>query len=174
MELLVADLLALAVEEGAGEPPRRDLLDLDALVLEEAARARAATEVTIDTADVSAAPVTGEAASLRRLVRNLLENAVRHAASQVRLGLATAADHVVLDVVDDGPGVDAGDRDRVFDRFFRADPARQPGTRGSGGGSGLGLAIVRQVAERHGGSVALLPGAPDEGAHFRVTLPIPG
>jgi signal transduction histidine kinase len=174
MELLVGDLLALAVEEGSSEPPRRDLLDLDALVLEEAARARPATEVTIDTAGVSAAPVAGEAASLRRLVRNLLENAVRHASSQVRLGLTTAADHVVLDVVDDGPGVDAGDRDRVFDRFFRADPARQPGTRGSGGGSGLGLAIVRQVAERHGGAVALLPGRPDEGAHFRVTLPIPG
>jgi signal transduction histidine kinase len=174
MELLVGDLLALAVEEGADEPPRSDLLDLDALVLEEAARARPATEVTIDTAGVSAAPVAGEAASLRRLVRNLLENAVRHASSQVRLDLTTAADEVVLDVVDDGPGVDAGDRDRVFDRFFRADPARQPGTRGSGGGSGLGLAIVRQVAERHGGAVALLPGAPDEGAHFRVTLPIPG
>jgi signal transduction histidine kinase len=174
MEMLVGDLLALAVEEGADEPPRRDLLDLDALVLEEAARARPATEVTIDTAGVSAAPVAGEAASLRRLVRNLLENAVRHASSQVRLGLTTAADQVVLDVVDDGPGVDAGDRDRVFDRFFRADPARQPGTRGAGGGSGLGLAIVRQVAERHGGAVALLPGAPDEGAHFRVTLPIPG
>lgn len=174
MELLVGDLLALAIEEGTDEPVRRDLLDLDALVLEEAARARPATEVTIDTSGVSAAPMEGEAASLRRLVRNLLENAVRHAASEVRLGLTTRPDHVDLDVVDDGPGVDAGDRDRVFDRFFRADPARQPGTRGSGGGSGLGLAIVRQVAERHGGTVTLLPGTPDEGAHFRVTLPIPG
>ncbi|GAB3256041.1 ATP-binding protein [Nocardioides dilutus] len=174
MELLVGDLLALAVEEGTDEPVRRDLIDLDALVLEEAARARSATEVAIDTAGVSAAPLAGEAGSLRRLVRNLVENAVRHASSEVRLALRTTADHVVLDVVDDGPGVDAGDRDRVFDRFFRADPARQPGTRGSGGGSGLGLAIVRQVAERHGGTVVLLPGEPDEGAHFRVTLPIPG
>lgn len=173
MELLVGDLLALAVEEGTDEPVRRDLLDLDALVLEEAARARSATEVAIDTSAVSAAPLAGEAASLRRLVRNLVENAIRHASSEVRLGLTTTPDHVVLDVVDDGPGVDPADRDRVFDRFFRADAARQPGPRGVGGGSGLGLAIVRQVAERHGGTVTLLPAVPGEGAHFRVTLPIP-
>jgi signal transduction histidine kinase len=174
MELLVGDLLALAVEEETGEPPQLDLLDLDGLVLEEAARARPATEVTIDTTGVSAAPVMGEAASLRRLVRNLLENAVRHASSEVRLSLSTASDHVVLDVVDDGPGVDDLDRDRVFDRFFRADPARRPGARASGGGSGLGLAIVHQVAERHGGRATLLPAATGGGAHFRVTLPIPG
>jgi signal transduction histidine kinase len=172
MELLVGDLLALAVDEGSSAPVRRDLLDLDALVLEEATRARPATKIVIDTTRVSAAPVRGDDVALRRLVRNLLDNAVRHATATVRLQLTTTRDEVVLDVVDDGPGVAEGDRSRVFDRFYRADPARQPGTRGHGGGSGLGLAIVRRVAERHGGSATLLPGAADEGAHFQVALPI--
>ena len=113
----------------------------------------------------------GDAAALRRLVCNLLDNAARHAHTRVEVALATSAEGaVVLDVRDDGPGVAPDDRDRVFDRFFRGgDAARTPGT----GGSGLGLAIARRVAERHQGTLTLEddPGLAGRGAHFRLQLP---
>lgn len=165
MELLVGGLLALAVEEQSDQPVSRELVDLDALIRDEASRPRPATEVSIDTAEVSPMKVRGDETSLRRLVRNLLDNAVRHATSQVRLMLTTDESWAVLEVVDDGAGIDEEHRERIFDRFYRVDPR--------GEGTGLGLAIVRQVAERHDGHVAMLPGGPGEGAHFRVDLPIP-
>lgn len=166
MEALVQNLLFLAREDAGATGPHA-LLDLDDLVLEEAARLRPGATVAVDTAGVSGAPVLGDAADLRRLVRNLLENAVRHARSTVRVGLTAGTDGVVLDVRDDGGGVAAEDRDRIFDRFHKADPARRRG----GSGSGLGLPIARAVAEAHGGTVALV--AEPGGAHFRVRLPAP-
>ena len=165
METLVQDLVFLAAQDEGGASLRLDHVDLDDLVLEEVARlVPAAARVSFDTRGVSAAPVTGSAADLRRLVRNLLDNAVRHAATLVRVSVSTMVDGVLLDVVDDGPGVQAGDRDRVFDRFYRGDTARSRGT-----GSGLGLAIVRSVARRHGGDVELVDS--EAGAHFRLRLP---
>ena len=169
MELLVQDLLALAVAEGVTTVPTTTLLDLDQIVLEEAARARPATDVVIDTLGVSAAPVQGDPTALHRLTRNLVDNAVRHAAQRVTLTLATGPDAVVLDVVDDGPGVAQDERELVFDRFYRGDPSR-----GRGEGSGLGLAIARRLAEQHGGSLQLV--APPDGgpwSHFRLALPLP-
>lgn len=169
MELLVQDLLTLAVAEGETTPPRHQLLDLDQVVLEEAARARPATQVRIDTAGVSAAPVHGDPSALRRLTRNLLDNAVRHASQRVTITLGTHPAAVVLDIVDDGAGVPDEDRDRVFDRFYRGDPARRHGT-----GSGLGLAIARRVAEQHHGSLTLLESSPSSpSSHFRLVLPLP-
>jgi signal transduction histidine kinase len=97
-------------------------------------------------------------------VRNLLENAVRHARGAVRVRLAAEKGAVRLDVTDDGPGIAAGDRDRVFDRFWTGD-----GARGRTSGSGLGLAIARQIALRHGGSLTLASYGP--GAHFVLVLP---
>ena len=167
MELLVQDLVALAVLEAGTDPLGAELLDLDELVLEEAARARPATGVAIDTVGVSAAPVRGDPVALRRLARNLLDNAVAHAARRVVVTLRAEPDAVVLEVVDDGPGVADEDRERVFDRFFRGDPVRR-----HGGGSGLGLAIARQVAQRHGGALDLVghaDGAPT--SRFRLVLP---
>ena len=164
MEQLVGDLLYLAVQDGARRPPVV-LLDLDDVVLEEAVRVRPDAGVRIDTAGVSAAPVRGDPAALRRLVRNLLENAVRHAADRVTVTLVKGDDQVVLDVVDDGTGVAEVDRDRVFDRFYRADPARAGHT-----GSGLGLPIAAEIAQRHGGRLSIEDDGP--GAHFRLALPI--
>ena len=169
MEDVVSDLLHLAVEDDAPHPDPT-LLDLDAVVLEEAARLRSGTSAVLDAHAVSGAPVLGDAAALRRLVRNLLDNAVRHADTRVELALVTNAEGaVVLDVRDDGPGVPPEDRDRVFDRFFRGDAARTPGA----GGSGLGLAIARRVAERHHGTLTLEAdaGLAGRGAHFRLRLP---
>ena len=163
MERLVQDLLVLAsVDDGA--PPASTLLDLDELVLEEAVRARLGASVTIDTSAVSGAPAYAPADDVRRIVRNLLDNAVAHASTCVRLRVDVDGPWARLDVVDDGPGVPVEHRERVFDRFHRVEVARPHGS-----GSGLGLAIARSLAERAGGRVDLLdsPG----GAHFRVLLP---
>jgi signal transduction histidine kinase len=150
MERLVRDLLFLARTHDGSPAHRTDLLDLDDVVLEEAARVRGTTDVDVVTSEVSAAPVRGDADELRRLVRNLLENAVRHAGSQVRVRLLAERDVVRLDVADDGPGIPAEEQERVFDRFVALHEARTRGT-----GSGLGLAIARQVAVRHGGTLTV-------------------
>jgi signal transduction histidine kinase len=165
MERLVRDLLFLAREDqDAGAVPR-GMVDLDDVVLEEATRVRATAYVLIETTAVSAAPVRGSREQLVRLTRNLLENAVNHAASRVELSLATLNGEVELTVHDDGPGVPAAARDTIFDRFVRADDARSRQV----SGSGLGLSIVAAIARRHGGVVELLDGT--TGATFVLRLP---
>jgi signal transduction histidine kinase len=164
MERLVRDLLFLARADTA-PPAATGLVDLDDVVLEEVARIRDATSLEIDTSAVSAAPVRGSRDDLARLVRNLLANACAHAASKVVVTTGQVGDAVLV-VEDDGPGVAAEHRARVFDRFYRADPVRAR----DGAGTGLGLAIVRSVTEEHGGTVEL-----DEagaGARFVVRLPV--
>lgn len=178
MERLVRDLLFLAAHESTPAHWTRTPVDLDDIVLQEADRCRLLGRVALDTTRVSAAPVQGDPDELRRLVRNLMDNAVRHARGEVRLALRGDGDAVRLDVCDDGPGIPAADRDRVFDRFYRADTARARGS-----GTGLGLAIARSIAEQHGGRLQLAdacatvaPGTTDDGvtptgAHFVLHLP---
>jgi signal transduction histidine kinase len=105
------------------------------------------------------------ATPLERLLRNLLDNAVRHARSTVRVTVSESDGAVVLEVVDDGPGVARPDRERVFDRFVRLDEARAR----DAGGSGLGLTLVRDIAIRHGGTVRIEDS--DAGARFVARLP---
>ncbi len=135
------------------------------MVLEEVARLRPRTAMTLDTSTVSACPVQGDAGELRRLVRNVLENAVRHARSTVRVSCRTRPDGALLEVADDGPGVAESDRDRVFDRFWTSDRSR---SRDARSGSGLGLAIARAVATRHGGTLEV---APRPGSTFVLSIP---
>ena len=161
MESLVRDLLFLAQSAEALDRAERRLVDLDDLVQEEVTRARTSTDITVST-QVTAAPVRGHRDDLARMVRNLLDNAVTHAASKVHITVVQEAGTVTLSVEDDGPGVPEQHRDRVFDRFFRVDPARDRTSQGTG----LGLSIVRAVAEDHRGSVRLT-GA----ARFEVELP---
>lgn len=167
MERLVADLLVLAAAD-EGLPTAAATLDLDVVVLEEAARAMTSASIAIRTKGVSAGPVRGDPGELRRVVRNLIDNAVAWAATEVELTVATANGLVVLDVVDDGPGIPAADREAVFERFHRGDRSRSRHVPGSG----LGLAIARTLTERAGGRLDLVT---DEtaasGAHFRVVLP---
>jgi signal transduction histidine kinase len=160
MESLVADLLFLARAEDATLPEPR-LLDLDDVVREEVERLPPSSGVVVF-ADVTAAPVRGRREDLARMVRNLLANATGHAATRVDLSLLPDGDRVVLAVQDDGPGVPTEHRDRIFDRFYRVDAARDRGRPGTG----LGLAIVRSIAEGHGGSVRL-----EAGSRFVVRLP---
>jgi signal transduction histidine kinase len=162
---LVDDLLLLAgLDEGVTQLPRLEV-DLDDMVLAEAERLRGAG-VQVDTASVGAGRVLGDARSLERSVRNLGDNAARHAASRVSFSLAALDGHVTLRVDDDGPGIPEADRERVFERFERLDEARDRGT----GGTGLGLAIVREVARAHGGDVTLSEG-PLGGLRVEVRFP---
>jgi signal transduction histidine kinase len=150
MEDLVRNLLFLAREEGTPAPPP-SLVDLDDVVLAESTRLRSGARVEVDTSRVSAAAVHGNPGDLARVVRNLLDNADRHATSAVRVELSSEDGEVRLMVTDDGPGIAAGDRDRVFDRFTRLDDARTA----DGGGAGLGLAIAKEIVARHGGTIAV-------------------
>ncbi len=169
-ERLVRDLLFLARHDELGTSVVPAVpVDLDDLVLEEAARVRSRTTVEVDTTGVSAAPVRGRADDLRRLVGNLLDNAVRHASTRVAVTVASEAGRVRLEVADDGPGVAPGDRERVFERFHRSDAARAREPDGRAGGTGLGLPISRAVAKQHGGDLVLAEGGP--GARFVATFP---
>lgn len=108
---------------------------------------------------------------LHQVLVNLLDNAVRHGppAGAVTVAARAEGDAMVLDVADEGPGIPAEDRDRVFDRFTRGE--RAVGT-GAGGGTGLGLAIARWAVELHGGTIAVVAPRPAEpGCRIRVTLP---
>jgi signal transduction histidine kinase len=108
--------------------------------------------------------VTGERDALGRVVSNLLDNAVRHAARDVTLTVAAVGAYVQVTVVDDGPGIPAADRQRVFDRFTRLDDGRAR----DAGGSGLGLAIVRELVRRHHGTVTLSDAGPGLRADVRL------
>jgi signal transduction histidine kinase len=166
LQRLVEDLLLLTrIDEGTLEL-RAEPVDLDDLLFEEAARLRGATDLRIDVGGVSAGRVIGDQEQLGRLVRNLTENAARHARTTIALSLAERNGEVVLGVSDDGAGIAEADRERVFGRFVRLDEARDRDS----GGSGLGLAIVREVAAFHGGSVVI--GSSElGGSGFEVRLP---
>ena len=165
-ERLVRDLLFLARHDELGVVGPGHPVDLDDLVLEEAARVRALGRVPVDTSAVSAAPVCGRSDELRRLVRNLLENAVHHATTEVTVTTGCVDGQARVEVIDDGPGVPPGEREQIFDRFHRADLSRSRDT----GGTGLGLAIARTVAQRHGGTLEL--GDSRRGGHFVLVLPL--
>lgn len=162
---LVEDLLVLARLDEGDESIAAEV-DLDDVVLAEAARLRRMTTIDVDTSGVGAGRVHGSAAALERVVRNLTENAARYARGRVALGLAQADGRVVLSVEDDGPGILPQERERVLERFVRLDGSRGRGT----GGAGLGLAIVREVAASHGGE-ATLGESPLGGLRVEVRLP---
>jgi signal transduction histidine kinase len=166
LERLVEGMLTLArADEGAlGQQGR--LVDLDDIVLAEVRRLRAFSGLTVDATSVGPARVVGDPALLHGLVRNLVDNAARHAVGVVRVELDGGGREVLLAVEDDGDGVPEADRQRVFDRFVRLDEARAR----ESGGSGLGLAIVREIVLAHRGSVVLASGRLG-GARVEVRLP---
>jgi signal transduction histidine kinase len=165
IQRLTTDLLLLARLD-AGEPPEHEEVDLGQVAAEEAALARPRTDVRVDLRIDAGIVVRGSAEQLRRLVANLVDNAVRHAESAVTVHLRKRDGAAVLEVEDDGPGIPADQQDAVFDRFARLDAARAR----DAGGSGLGLAIARDIAVHHGGSLAVAGGPP--GALLRARFPI--
>ncbi|MCU1456435.1 MAG: hypothetical protein JWL73_527, partial [Actinomycetia bacterium] len=166
MEDTVSELLELArLDESAGPLPLGSLpdVDVDELVLDDTVQPR---RVPIDTTRVSAGRVHGRREQLTRVVRNLVDNAARHADSRVAVELSTDDAEVVLIVDDDGPGIPMEERERVFDRFTRLDDGRAR----DAGGLGLGLSMVKVITEQHGGTVSI-EDAPLGGARVRVRLP---
>jgi signal transduction histidine kinase len=168
LSALAEDLLVLArLDEyqpraGAGRP-----VDLAVLITEEAERG-AGGRVPVTARAVGPCVVTGEVEGLRRMLRNLIDNALRYAKSGVEVDAWREAGEAVLTVTDDGPSIPPADRERAFDRFVRLDDARsrdEPET----GGAGLGLAIVRAIARTHGGSAYLEAATP--GLRAVVRLP---
>jgi signal transduction histidine kinase len=103
---------------------------------------------------------------LRRVVRNLLDNARRHASSRIVLRVAMEGEEVVAVVEDDGAGIPAAEREQVFERFARLEEGRDR----DAGGTGLGLAVVREIVEAHGGTVVAEEGE-EGGARLVVRLP---
>ena len=168
LERLVQGMLVLArADEGALRLDPADV-DLDDLLLDEARRIRGAGSLTVDTSGITASRVRGDAGLLSQLVRNLVDNAARHARSVLALAVATdpGGATVSITVDDDGEGIPPAERNRVFDRFVRLDDARARDT----GGSGLGLSIVREIARAHGGA-ARIEDTELGGTRLRVTLP---
>ncbi|MFK0251310.1 sensor histidine kinase [Amycolatopsis azurea] len=167
LQRITADLLQLAVDP-AEIPAPEGVVDLADVVGEQVAE-RALEPGPAVVSDVDGPmPVSGEPVQLERLLRNLLDNAVRHARSTVTVRLSREAGEAVLEVIDDGPGIPAADRERVFDRFARLDDARAR----DAGGTGLGLTLARDIAVRHGGSLLAADG--DPGARLIARLPLRG
>jgi two-component system, OmpR family, sensor histidine kinase PrrB len=160
-------LQALARGDAATALPqeRLDLGEVVDAAVEAARRRHPEARIELLGADEQQ-PLTGWPDGLRLLVDNLIENAVRHGGSHVRVGLGPdgAAGSVVLSVEDDGPGVPDTDRKRIFERFTRGSVTTAPG-------SGLGLALVAQQAALHGGEVRV-GDSPAGGARFAVRLPV--
>ncbi|HEV7898327.1 MAG TPA: ATP-binding protein [Planosporangium sp.] len=162
---LVDDLLLLARLDEGVPVVAPTTVDLDELVLREAADLRARGQVHVDVSRVAGGRVRGDAQRLRRVVDNLLDNAERHAAGTVTIELGQRDGVVEFAVCDDGPGIPLVSRQRVFERFVRLDESRARGS----GGAGLGLAIVRDIVAGHGGTAEAVDTA--FGARMVVRLP---
>ncbi len=169
MGLLVDDLLLLARLD-QGRPLDRAPVDLTSMINDAVSDARAADPERAVTARVDAPlVVTGDDLRLRQAVANLVRNALVHtpAGSPVEVSLEQQDGHAEIDIVDHGPGVPANQRERIFERFHRADPHRSRDQ----GGSGLGLSIAAAVVNAHGGHISVAD-TPGGGATFRIELPV--
>ena len=171
MTVLIDDLLLLARQHEVDSRPAAEHVDLDELALVEVRRLRERgggnVDVTLDALD--AARVTGSRRDLARALRNLGDNALAHARSEVTVALSTSGSVASVSVTDDGPGIPVEDRERIFERFARLDDSRARD--GSASGFGLGLAIARDIVEAHGGTLTV-DGRPDgaSGARFVLRL----
>jgi len=166
---LAEDLLLLARLDG--QHLRTKPTDL-AVLCESVAARYATARVPVRAETAAPCVVAGDQDALARLLVNLLDNAVRHAASRVCASVREDGGWAVLTVTDDGPGIPPEDAERVFRRFARLDDARARAGDDSAGeeGAGLGLAIVRSTAEAHGGSVSLGDAGPGLRAVVRLPL----
>jgi signal transduction histidine kinase len=108
--------------------------------------------------------VSGDADALGRAIRILVDNAFRHGSPPVAIDITKRNGRILLEVRDAGPGLPQGSEDRIFERFYRADPAR------SGEGTGLGLSIARAIIEAHGGAIRAVT---RDGAGAVVTIELP-
>ena len=170
LSTLIDELLVLARldEEGLRRRERVDLVALVGQAVQSASVLGPQWPLTMSAP--RPVEVIGDPIALRQIVDNLLGNVRGHtpAGTEARVRVFADGDTVVLEVADDGPGLAASEAERVFERFYRADPSR----RRAHGGTGLGLAVVAALAEAHGARTDLRT-APGSGAVFRVIFPAP-
>ena len=165
MQRLVDDLLTLARLEAGVEAVHGVPVDLDDLVLREAERIRTLGRVSVDVSRVSGGQVLGDPDQLRRALRNVMDNAERHANQKVSIAVFETDSMTEVRIVDDGPGIPIEHATRIFERFGRIDDAR---TR-DGASTGLGLAITREIVTAHGGVIIVETEGP--GACFVIRFP---
>ena len=167
LSTLVEDLLLLArAGSDTTHPSLRESVDVRALLVATAER-YAGARVPVSVTGGPAVYANVNADELRRVLANLVDNAVRHASSVVVLAVRAEGGGAVLTVVDDGPGIPADERERVFERFARLDDARDR----DAGGTGLGLAIVRELLRRSEASISLQENPSGPGLTAKVHLP---
>ena len=172
---LVDDMFTLTRADAGSYPVRATPMYLDELI-DEVARASsvvaATREVSIAVECVHPAPFTGDEDLIRRLVINVIDNAVRFspAGGAVRVALDRAGGDYAISVTDQGPGIAAEVQSRIFERFYRVDEARSRHG-ASDGGAGLGLALARWIAQAHGGEIRLATSS-RLGSTFVITLPL--
>jgi signal transduction histidine kinase len=145
LDALVEEVLLASRLDAVQRVDKRDPVDLLALAAEEGARVEAAV-------DGASTQVVGDERLLRRALRNLLENARRYGGGEVTVVVSSGGNQALVQVCDRGPGVPEAQRERIFEPFYRL-----PGHAEQAGGVGLGLSLVKQIAERHGGSVRCIP-----------------
>jgi signal transduction histidine kinase len=145
---------------------RSDEVRLDEIAMSEADRLRRETRLDVHT-DITPTTLIGDPGAILRVVRNLVDNAARHAAGRVDIEVARRVSAAILVVGDDGSGIPESERRRVFDRFVRLDSDRAR----SRGGTGLGLSIVADIVAAHGGTV-VVDGPAGGGTRVVVTLPV--
>ena len=168
---LIQELIDLSRLEGADPVPNATVVDLGHVVAEAVDRTRAAADanqVRISVVTSQSALVSGDSHQLVTAVANLVENAVAYSlsGSRVTVGVTKDGGWIELSVADEGIGIPADEQERVFERFYRSDPARSRAT----GGTGLGLAIVKHITQGHGGEVSLWS-AEGKGSTFTLRLP---
>lgn len=175
MSELVENLLALARMDEA-TPLKKTETNLTELAKVAAGDAKiSAVNIDFKVTDLNGSPIPGDVyglvdqSSFRQVLTNLLANATRFSKenSSIEIALGNTPTHTVIEVRDHGEGIPAALRDKVFERFYRADNSRNRET----GGSGLGLSIVKTIVERHGGGIVALE-TEGGGATFRVELPL--
>ena len=165
LDNLVADLLMLArIDESHGRLRSREPVEL-ATLIEDVVAGYDSARVPVTYEPTSTVVVDGDVDGLRRVVVNLVDNAQRFAREGILVTLDTDGPTAVLTVSDDGPGIPAAERERVFDRFYRTESSRSR----ESGGTGLGLPIVRDLVRAHGGTVRVVDN--DPGLRAVVQLP---
>jgi len=165
---LVDDLLMLAATQEQGEVKRREPIDLDELLMAEAARLRLQGSLVVDTSHVTGARIEGDTLQVDRAIRNVVDNAARHARHRLTFSVDVVDGSARVLIGDDGPGVSSDQAAALFQRFSRADTARSR----MAGGTGLGLAIVASVMHAHGGTARFVPC--ESGAEVELVFPIQG
>jgi two-component system sensor histidine kinase TctE len=165
---LAQQVLSLAAADPVSNPVARseqaDLADIVKGHADAWVRSAAARHVDLEF-DLAPAPIEGDPVLVGELAANLVDNATRYGAKYVMVGTRRAGTRSVLEVVDNGPGIPVGERERIFERFHRVD------RNDAGGGSGLGLAIVREIAQRHDATISVDDGPTGRGVRISVSFP---